>query len=205
MNEWEQCISEWADRNMKLQQQLADAQATVEALQQERDEAIEAASLPTWVCNGCGRVSSEGWINRVIDSFEGTDYEMECPTCGVRAIEEDCASDLVRERDDLQAALDAEREKVKGLHEITKVICTHCCEPMEIPSKAVLQTQLTQLQALVRAAEDFIVAMPLRLHNDHSVDWKAGYNHALYDVGQVLAGKRTLGATTPATKGGDGE
>ena len=150
MNEWEQCISEWADRNMKLQQQLADAQATVEALQQERDEAIEAASLPTWVCNGCGRVSSEGWINRVIDSFEGTDYEMECPTCGVRAIEEDCASDLVRERDDLQAALDAEREKVKGLHEITKVICTHCCEPMEIPSKAVLQTQLTQLQALVR-------------------------------------------------------
>ena len=35
MNEWEQCISEWADRNMKLQQQLADAQATVEALREQ--------------------------------------------------------------------------------------------------------------------------------------------------------------------------
>lgn len=52
---------------------------------------------------------------------------------------------------ELEKQLEQEREKVKGLHEITKVICAHCCEPMEIPSKAALQTQLTQLQALVRA------------------------------------------------------
>ena len=90
------------------------AKAQVEALQLERNEAIEAASLPTWVCDGCGRVSSDGWINHVIESLDGTDYEMECPTCGVRDIEEDCALDLVRERDDLQAALDAEREKAKN-------------------------------------------------------------------------------------------
>ena len=75
MNEWEQCISEWADRNMKVQQQLADAQATVEALQRERDE----------------------------------------------------------------------------LREATKVICGHCCEPMAIPSKAILQSKLSTLQGLVRA------------------------------------------------------
>ena len=56
----------------------------------------------------------------------------------------------------LQAQLEQEREKVKGLHEITKVICTHCCEPMEIPSKAVLQTQLTQLQALVRIYKEAV-------------------------------------------------
>ena len=54
----------------------------------------------------------------------------------------------------LQARLEQEREKVKGLHEVTRVICTHCCEPMEIPSKAVLQTQLTQLRALMRALPD---------------------------------------------------
>lgn len=97
---------EYYDDDFYICTTLADAQATVEALQRVRDE------------------------------FE-------------------------RERDQLhaalmeaKAALDAEREKVKGLHEITKVICTHCCEPMEIPSKAVLQTQLSQLQALVRAKED---------------------------------------------------
>ena len=61
------------------------------------------------------------------------------------------ANDLERDCKDLQSDIEDERAKVKGLHEITKVICGHCCEPMEIPSKAVLQTQLTQIQALVRA------------------------------------------------------
>jgi len=49
----------------------------------------------------------------------------------------------------LQTALDAEREKVRVLHEVTKVICGHCCEPMAIPSKAILQSQLSQLKGLV--------------------------------------------------------
>lgn len=95
---------------------LADAQAAVEALQRERDEAIREHG------------KESGFWGR------------------------SCAR-LLDKRDELQATLDAEREKVKGLHEVTKVICTHCCEPMEIPSKAVLQTQLTQLQALVQAKE----------------------------------------------------
>ena len=42
------------------------------------------------------------------------------------------------------AALQA---RVRELEEITKVICGHCCEPMEIPSKAVLQSALTQRTA----------------------------------------------------------
>ena len=50
---------------------------------------------------------------------------------------------------ELEKQLEQEREKVKGLHEITKVICAHCCEPMEIPSKAALQSHLSTLQGLV--------------------------------------------------------
>ena len=95
---------------------LSDAQATVEALQRERDEA-----------------------NLYRDQARANQESLAA-----------CVDRDVRKIKDLQAALDAEREKVKGLHEITKVICAHCCEPMEIPSKAVLQTQLSQLQALVR-------------------------------------------------------
>lgn len=107
----------------------------------------------------------------------------------------------------LQAALDAELEKVKGLHEITKVICTHCCEPMEIPSKAVLQTQLTQLQALVRALVAKLdesdkasqgIFITAAMHGIH-------YNGPSYaDELQALKAA-TLDATTPAAKGGDGE
>ena len=139
---------------------LADAQATVEALQRVRDE------------------------------FE-------------------------RERDQLhaalmeaKAALDAEREKVKGLHEITKAICTHCCEPMEIPSKAVLQTQLTQLQALVRALPEMSGTITVEQIS------QTGTNCALFEAGgwiatvdgesvakalkSLLRYRATLDATTPA-------
>jgi len=151
-----QHVIEWQAMNNRLG-------AQVEALQRERDEAIEAASLPTWVCDGCGRVSSDGWINHVIESLDGTDYEMECPTCGVRDIEEDCALDLVRERDDLQAALDAEREKVKGLEQEAErlriVNRGHINEGFKdmktieelTAAFAKAQAQLSQLQALVRA------------------------------------------------------
>lgn len=50
---------------------------------------------------------------------------------------------------ELEKQLEQEREKVKGLHEATKVICGHCCESMEIPSKAALQSHLSTLQGLV--------------------------------------------------------
>ena len=43
-------------------------------------------------------------------------------------------------------ALQRERDK---LREATKVICGHCCEPMAIPSKAILKSQLSALQGLV--------------------------------------------------------
>ena len=43
-------------------------------------------------------------------------------------------------------ALQRERDK---LREVTKVICGHCCEPMAIPSKAILQSHLSALQGLV--------------------------------------------------------
>mgnify|MGYP000938616492 FL=1 len=135
----------------------ADAQATVEALQRERDEA-----------------------NLYRDQARANQESLAA-----------CVDRDVRKIKDLQAALDAEREKVKGLHEITKVICAHCCEPMEIPSKAVLQTQLTQLKALVR---DFIEAW------DHD-----GEPNAVAYEGVVERARATLDATTPATKGGDGE
>ena len=106
---------------------------------------------------------------------------------------------------DAQRALDAEREKVKGLHEITKVICTHCCEPMEIPSKAVLQTQLSQLQALVRALpnlEHFDVGVDdhggeIRLPDGYIL-FTATSRNRTHALEKLLKYRATLDATTPA-------
>lgn len=53
---------------------------------------------------------------------------------------------------DAQATVEALQRERDKLREATKVICGHCCEPMAIPSKAILQSQLSALQALVRAA-----------------------------------------------------
>ena len=59
-----------------------------------------------------------------------------------------CTTKRLREQlADAQATIAALQARVKELEEITKVICGHCCEPMEIPSKAVLQSQLTQRTA----------------------------------------------------------
>ena len=54
---------------------------------------------------------------------------------------------------DAQATIAALQARVQELEEITKVICGHCCEPMEIPSKAVLQSALTQRTAELEAAQ----------------------------------------------------
>jgi len=153
--------------NSDLREQLADAQAAVEALQRERDE---------WRSNAVAQEAR--------------------------------ANDLERDCKDLQSDIEDERAKVKGLHEITKVICTHCCEPMEIPSKAVLQTQLTQIQALVRALPEMFGTITVEQISQTGTNW------ALFDAGgwlatvdgestakalkSLLQHRATLDATTPA-------
>ena len=71
-----------------------------------------------------------------------------------------------------------------------KVICTHCCEPMEIPSKAVLQTQLTQLQALVREVDSLLKGIIKRN--------QGGYVGDKDDIRKAISLIAALGATTPA-------
>lgn len=114
----------------------------VEALRAQLPAEMQECTILFKECEkGHGRLTATNWIDHG------------CQTCAMEAVQR-VRDEFERERDQLHAALmeakaalaDAEREKVKGLHEITKVICTHCCEPMEIPSKAVLQTQLSQLQ-----------------------------------------------------------
>ena len=50
---------------------------------------------------------------------------------------------------DAQAQIEALQRELDELREATKVICGHCCEPMAIPSKAILQSHLSTLQGLV--------------------------------------------------------
>ena len=59
---------------------------------------------------------------------------------------------------DAQATVEALQRERDKLREATKVICGHCCEPMAIPSKAILQSQLSALQGLVRALP--VVGLP---------------------------------------------
>jgi len=97
---------------------LKDALAQRDGLQQRVDQLEGELSTPTWVCDGCGRVSSEGWINIVSETPDGIDYDMECPSCGVRQIEEDSAADLVRElerREDQLTTLQDDHARVLGL------------------------------------------------------------------------------------------
>jgi len=96
--------------------QLQDKE--IAALQQRVDQLEGELSTPTWVCDGCGRVSSEGWINVVNETPDGIDYDMACPSCGVRQIEEDSAADLVRElerREDQLTTLQDDHARVLGL------------------------------------------------------------------------------------------
>lgn len=86
------------------------------------------------------------------------------------------------ERTDLKTALDAERANRESLE---------ACVDRDVKKIKDLQTQLSQLQALVR---DFIEAW------DHD-----GEPNAVAYEGVVERARATLDATTPATKGGDGE
>ena len=62
---------------------------------------------------------------------------------------------LARRVADAQATIAALQARVQELEEITKVICGHCCEPMEILSKAVLQSALTQRTAKLETAKQW--------------------------------------------------
>ena len=49
---------------------------------------------------------------------------------------------LTRKLADAQATVEALQRERDELKELTSVICGHCCEPMAIPSRAVLQAAL---------------------------------------------------------------
>ena len=108
-----------------LQKQRADAQATIAALQARVQELETELGCPTWVCDCCGRVSSMGWINIVNETMDGIDYDMECPNCHTRQIEEDSAADLVRERDEFESQL---TQRTAELEAANKLLYRKNCE-----------------------------------------------------------------------------
>ena len=73
---------------------------------------------------------------------------------------ETCIAEWATRCHEKDATIAALQARVQELEEITKVICGHCCEPMEIPSKAVLQSQLTQRTAELERVRGLIKALP---------------------------------------------
>ena len=69
---------------------------------------------------------------------------------------------------DAQATIAALQARVQELEEITKVICGHCCEPMEIPSKAVLQSALTQCTSELARVRKKLVETSLYLQQERA-------------------------------------
>ena len=105
-------------RSTELHKQISQLQQRVAQLEGQ-------LSTPTWVCDGCGRVSREGWITIVNETLDGIDYDMECPSCGVREIEEDSAADLVRELERLEdqlTTLQADHAALLGLVQALPVV-----------------------------------------------------------------------------------
>ena len=118
----EQCLDEQISG---LNQGNLDYEKKIAALQQRVAQLEGQLSTPTWVCDGCGRVSREGWITIVNETLDGIDYDMECPSCGVREIEEDSAADLVRELERLEdqlTTLQADHARVLGLVQALPVV-----------------------------------------------------------------------------------
>ena len=107
----------------------ADAQAMVEALQAQLVTLKRHADLD------CG---DQSCLYALAHSGMRTNGGCRCSPKRMK-------DDLERSRKAVEA-LQRERDK---LREATKVICGHCCEPMAIPSKAILQSQLSALQGLV--------------------------------------------------------
>ena len=137
-----------------LRKQLADAQATVEALQRERDEwrsnAVAQEVRANDLERDCKDLLSDidGERAKVGDLLKKIAYWEKRHSTYRELAEENMnlKSDELSAHQGLVRALQRERDK---LREATKVICGHCCEPMAIPSKAILQSQLSALQGLV--------------------------------------------------------
>lgn len=151
-------IAGWKTAVDAMTKQLADAQATVEALQRERDEwrsnAVAQEARANDLERDCkdllsdidGERAKVGDLLKKIAYWEkrhSTYRELAEENMNLKSAELSAHQGLVR-------ALQRERDK---LREATKVICGHCCEPMEIPSKAVLQSQLTQRTAELEALQ----------------------------------------------------
>lgn len=111
-------------------------------------------------------------------------------------------SDLREQLADAQATVEALRRERDTLREATKVICGHCCEPMAIPSKAILQTHLSALQGLVRAISETMEPFRLSLAKLDEVDTLATRRIAEADA--YYCAQRVL-STLPATPTERGE
>ena len=120
---------EYYDDDFYICTTLADAQAMVEALQAQLVTLKRHADLD------CG---DQSCLYALAHSGMRTNGGCRCSPKRMK-------DDLERSRKAVEA-LQRERDK---LREATKVICGHCCEPMAIPSKAILQSQLSAHQGLV--------------------------------------------------------
>jgi hypothetical protein len=99
---------------------------------------------------------------------------------------------------DAQAQIEALQRERDKLREATKVICGHCCEPMAIPSKAILQAQLSALQGLVRAlvcTRTYMVDGEYIRTRGGSVLYACSSSISAERLGALLAYRATLPAT----------
>lgn len=160
----------------RLRKQLADAQATVEALQRERD-ALEAKCLEEHV---------------TIEQADAKVMKLE----GEKGMWANERIDLLAQLENAEFALDAEREKVRGL-EALQVGFDGQDEVLDIKKSDyyALRDELSQLQALVRA-------LPVV-----RIELNGAYHDTLLArpedeaVKELLRYRYTLDATTPARGG----
>ena len=125
LTKWEEIASLRFAGDHKFVKEMELLKVENNALQQRVAQLEGQLSTPTWVCDGCGRVSREGWITIVNETLDGIDYDMECPSCGVREIEEDSAADLVRELERLEdqlTTLQADHAALLGLVQALPVV-----------------------------------------------------------------------------------
>ena len=110
---------------------------------------------------------------------------------------------------ELEAQLDAEREKVKGLEDKLRAMYANHPEASCYGAMPKLRAQLTQLQALVRAlvgTKSFTINGPDIRTMGGSVLYACSSPMSAERLGALLEYReRTLDATTPAAKGGNGE
>jgi len=119
--------------------------------------------------------------------------------------------DLFNRHQALQATVEALQRERDELREMTQVVCGHCCEPMAIPSKAILQAQLSALQGLVRAlvcTRTYMVDSEYIRTRGGSILYICSNSISAERLGALLAYRATLPATPTEeapVKGGDGE